>query len=302
MVNSRFKSTYSLEQQPDFRVGLVTDFNTTTFTADVKLSTMEFLTSVPILGMYGTPHGTDMVWLNNFRGATVVLIALNNQYYILSILPQMVQETLNPTNTGATVPTDDAKALEDVRRKGAYRNFNPNRPSDMLSGDKVLRAEGGAEVSVMQGGVTRMKASSMAQFILGKFKDFGRLITRRFQIFSDFGEVDFFHTKEGKVGLSIKGGASYADETHPSKEKWTVLLSMGHCESDESHRLYVETLNAGGESQVVCSLSADGKAVVTCKGDIEISSDANLALAVKGNAKIKATGTVNMSGANINLN
>jgi len=302
MVNSRFKSAYTLEQQPDFRVGLVTDFNTTTFTADVKLGTMEFLTSVPILGMYGTSHGSDTVWLNNFRGATVVLILLNNQYYILSTVPQMVRETLTTSTSGATVPTEDSKALSDLRRKGTYRNFNPNRPSDILAGDKILRAESGAEIAALQGGVARMKASSMAQFILGKFKDFGRLITRRFQMFTDFGEVDFFHTDDGKVGLNIKGGASFADETHPSKGKWTVLLSIGHCESDENHRLYVETLNAEGESQVVCSLSADGKAVVTSKGDIEITSDKNLTVKVKGNAKVSASGTMDLKGSSINLN
>jgi len=302
MINSRFKSTYALEQQPEFRVGLVTDFNTASYTADVKLGTMEFLTSVPIMGLYGTSYGTDTVWLQDLRGATVVLILLNNQYYILSTLPQMVRSTLNEGNSAATVPTEEAKGLEDVRKQGAYRNFNPNRPTDMLSGDKILRAEGGAEVSVLKGGVARLKASAMAQFILGRFKDFGRLITRRFQMFSDFGEVDFFHTDDGKVGLNIKGGASYVDETHPSKGKWTILLSMGHCESDANHRLYIETKDVAGESQVVCALSVDGKVSVTSKGDIEINSDKNCTLKVKGNANIKASGSVNVTGSSINLN
>jgi len=81
-----------------------------------------------------------------------------------------------------------------------------------------------------------------------------------------------------------------------------VLLSIGHCESDENHRLYVETLNAEGESQVVCSLSADGKAVVTSKGDIEITSEKNLTVKVKGNAKVSASGTMDLRGSSINLN
>ena len=310
MINSRFEPTFNLEKLPTVRTGLVTDFNTTSFTADVKLEGSEFLTAVPVLGMYGTTYGSDMVWLQNLRGAVVLLILVDGSYHILSTVPQLVKQTNTDTYKGTIPETEASTTVTDVRKTLKYQNFNPNRPTSITPGDKVLRAEGGAEVGVLRGGIIRLKAASMAQIIMGKFRDFVRIVSRRFQIFSDFGEVDFFHAADGKVGLNIKGGASYMDETHPEVDKYTVLLSMGHCESDETHRLYVEVRSADGEAMSKCSLAADGKADMWSKGDLTIKTEAKVSVEAAADVSIdaggavdlKAAGSVTITGSKISLN
>jgi len=274
MINSKYNPTFALDKRPQYRVGLVTDFNTTTHTADVKLEGSECLTSVPVLGMFGAPHGNDVTWLQNLRGATVLLTLINSSYHILSTVPKQVKETKGGAYPTGGVPGAAASEAETLRKATAFRNFNANRPTDLLSGDKLIRAEGGAEVGLLQGGVARLKASPMAQFVLGKLKDYGLLIVRRFTMYSDFGEIKCFND-EGKVGLSIKGGGDYMTESHPSAGKNTIEISVGSCASDAAHRLFIETKDSSGKAKNKLSLSMDGKVSVWAKGEttVEVLDD-----------------------------
>jgi len=276
MINSKYNPAFALDKRPAYRTGLVTEFNTTTHTADVKLEGSECLTSVPVLGMFGTSHGTDVTWLQNLRGAQVLLVLVGNSYHVLSTIPQQVKETKAGAYPTGGVPGAAASEAETLRKGTAFRNFNSNRPTDLLSGDKLIRAEGGAEVGLLQGGVVRLKASPMAQFILGKLKDYGLLIVRRFTMFSDFGEIKCFNDG-GKVGLSIKGGGDYVGESHPNAGKYTIEISIGSCLSNPEHRLFIETKDLSGKAKNKLSLSMDGKVSLWAKGEttLEIVDDAD---------------------------
>jgi len=309
MINSKYNPAFALDKRPAYRTGLVTEFNTTTHTADVKLEGSECLTSVPVLGMFGTSHGTDVTWLQNLRGAQVLLVLVGNSYHVLSTIPQQVKETKAGAYPTGAVPGAAASQAETLRKGTAFRNFNSNRPTDLLSGDKLIRAEGGAEVGLLQGGVARLKASPMAQFILGKLKDYGLLIVRRFTMFSDFGEIKCFNDG-GKVGLSIKGGGDYVGESHPNAGKNTIEISIGSC-ADETHRLFIETKDAGGESQTRMSLSMDGIINLWAKKDINIetgennltvTTKANVTIDAKADVTVKSAANVKIEGTMINLN
>lgn len=302
MLNQRFQGAFTGDKLPLVRVGIVSDFNPTSYTANVTLEGSERLLAIPVLGMYGPSTGTDLVWLQNLRGAQVVLLLIGNTYHVLAPMAVPVSEPGVCAQPETLPSTANEVAVEEYRSEDAFRSFNPNRPTDLMSGDKLIRAEDGAELGLFRGGVAKLRASAACQFILGKYKDFARLMTRRFQLYTDFGEVDFFHGDDGAVGVSIKGGASFSSETHPSKSNWTVLINTGHCESDPSHRLTVETRDTSGTTQTKLTLSNDGKIDVFCNDSVNIEAKGKVDVLCHDSVSVEAKGKINVVGSKIDFN
>jgi hypothetical protein len=280
--NSRFNPPYAAEQQPQFRTGVVTAFYPATFTADVRMEGVESKSEVPILGMYGSSMGSDLVWLQNLRGSIVLMVLIDGEYHILTTVPQQVPyapEEPPAVAQPVTFPSPESKVTAAANTTThTSRSFNRNRPTDLLPGDKLIRAEDGAELGLFRGGITRLKASPMAQFILGKYRDLAMLIARRFKIHTDFGEVEFFHREGGKVGLEMKGGADYATETQPNKQNWSVLVTAGSNADDSKSRLFIEVRDSGGSSKVTLNMKNDGDLDVWAKKDMNLKADGKINL------------------------
>jgi hypothetical protein len=240
--------------------------------------------------------GTDLVWIHDLRGALVVLVYINSSYYILSTAPEQVLETQSVAQSKTGPSFEMSDLVKDAKSERALggRNYNPNRPQDLMSGDKVLRASDGAEMGVFKGGIAKLKASAAAQFILCKYRDLARLIARRIKIFSDFGEVEFFHRESGKVGMEIRGGGDLTNETHPSKGIWTALVTFGYREEDPDSRIFIETRDSGGQSKATVCLKMTGELDVWADSAVNIKTD--------GDAVVQAANKVNVKAGQINLN
>ena len=78
-----------MDHGPLIRVGIVVDFNPVSYTASVQISAAEVVTEAPVLGMYGPQGSHDLVSLNSLLGATVALLMIEGQYYILSTMPEV---------------------------------------------------------------------------------------------------------------------------------------------------------------------------------------------------------------------
>lgn len=253
------KPTYDHSYYPqakpsvDFAVGLVVDCNPAGFTVDVQLETGAMLTSVPIMNSYGSATGTDVTWLNNYRGATVVLVKIGGQFYVFGTMPMQhnpyydtaTKEKIN-TESPPVTPVLDSALSQDVHQfgyggdeiqtyqKAAGRDWHSGRPMDFMQGDKVLSNDVGSSVGIFKEGVIRIKASPLAQIILGKYKDFCRVVARTFQGYFDFGEINIFSDDKGNTGLQILGGASFATEAQPNKVlgEWPIHVFMGSYSAD----------------------------------------------------------------------
>jgi hypothetical protein len=59
-----------------------------------------------------------------------------------------------------------------------------------------------------------------------RFKHLTRLITRRLQIWTDLGKLEFI-SNEDKTSLEFRASSSFKDETHPTKETWRVRHHIG---------------------------------------------------------------------------
>lgn len=255
-----------------FKVGIVEDYNPTFYTVDVRLDDGEYLTSVAVLNEHGTTFGKDVASLQSLRGANVLALIVGGHKICLGTIPTRVTES----ETIATIETPEAATAggnPNAYIGVGFHNFSAGRPQGMLPGDKVLRADDGeTELGLYKGGLVRLRASSMAQFLLGKVKDFFRLIGRTGQIFTDFGEVKFTHSSSGRVGLQILGGADFATETHPDKETWTVKVYLGDDPSTAANRVYVEAANAAGTEKATIAMDNTGKMTLYATGDMFITS------------------------------
>jgi hypothetical protein len=288
MLNERFNFPLNMDRGPLIRVGIVVDFNPVSHTASVQMSASEVVTDAPVLGMYGPQGSHDFVNLNSLLGATVALILIEAQYHVLSTMPEVSALPVEGPQPEASASSEYESALKTIREEAVTRSFNPNRSTDLLAGDKLIRSSEGAEMGVFQGGIAKLKASPMAQFILGKFKDLARLIARRVQIFSDFGEIEIFHREGGRVGLEIRGGADLLDETHPTKGNWTALVTIGSHADDKSRRVFLETRDASGGTMSTFSMTNDGKVDVWCSGKVNISAEKEVNLSCSSRVNIKS--------------
>lgn len=231
-----------------FILGVVTDYSPATYTCDVKLHNGPHIQSIPVLGVYGPQFGTDISTPTKLRGATVILLRVYNQLYVLSPVPSQMKTGFKVSES--TTPAGYGGSNEHTYGQPVDRDFSSLRSKEYMPGDRIDRVDGGAESGLLQEGVAYLKVSSLCQFILCKFRDLGRLVSRVFQHFTDFGEVHFTHNDQGRVGVHVKGGADFLNETHPSKAKWTVQAWIGDHPGDETDRLHIR-VNDPGDSEFV---------------------------------------------------
>jgi hypothetical protein len=118
-----------------------------------------------------------------------------------------------------------------------------------------------------------------------------RLVSRTFQLFSDFGELIIGSNKDGKTFLKLFGGGSFKEETSPEKKCWTVQAWVGHFSSgedeqdkykvpdppykthpvqnlkEEDSRLYLRVSSSDNESYALLMVDINGNLIIKTKGD-----------------------------------
>ena len=305
--------------------GTVSSVNIKNYTVTVVSGNEKTYSNTPILDTYGSYFNQDITWLKSLLGTTVACVWLVDRYYVLGVLP--FEHTAEEEELAFPVATGEhGGAKEDSYGTLGGKVFKGRRANDIYDGDKILKAGNGGELSLLREGVARLKAGPLSQFILGRFKEFGRLITRVFKHFTDFGEVEHYHTDEGRVGLYIKGGADYKEESHPSKAKWTVQSWIGDYPDDPDSRLYIRVNEKENSEFVTLKFDIGGNLTLeTSQNDtqdignervhnivsdesINVGGDAarnvsgNWDVYVSGEINITSDTIVNVTAPTINLN
>ena len=280
-------------EQEVLHVGTITGVNVYGYTCDVILKNGHSLMGVAITGVTGTAFSDKLNWDGNLNGSTCLLAYVLGKYYILALLPVHVDSEKNEA-VRSVLPTKESEKLEEKNKKSSFSNFNSNNPIDLLPTDTVQRNADGAELSLLRGGLARLRATNMAQLIFGRFKDWGRLIARNLEVFTDFGEVTLLHKKKGRVGLTILGGAVYDKETAPKKEKWTFRAFLGDHKEEEKHRMFIQTNNEEQENKVTIASDTDGDLKIFAKRDVEITVERHINTNSKELTNIKAKKDINI--------
>ena len=223
---------------------------------------------VAFVGLYGSPYGQDLTWLQNLRGAIVKLSKIDGEYFIVHTIPSELVD-INKEHPYSIPATQSGVGGEDdlTYKKGAYANYSGNRNTAFLPSDKILRADADVDLTICKEGVVRLRAGTLAQFILGRYKDFARIVARIYQFFSDFGEVKSTHTSSGRVGFQIQGGADFKEETHPSMKKWTVQVWYGDFPDDPNARLHIRVNDPDNVEFVTLQYDINGTQTLDLSND-----------------------------------
>ena len=94
--------------------------------------------------------------------------------------------------------------LDPVYKRMGGPNWRGGRPFDAMPGDWVHYGTDGNLVGVLEGGVSILKGSDTAQIQAHKATDTVRVVARRFELLTDFGELKFT-SDQGRAGFSIRG-------------------------------------------------------------------------------------------------
>ena len=248
-----------------FTMGIVTDYNPSTLTCDVQLSSGPHLRGLPVLGLYGAQFGADLGTIPNLRGATVVLVKVHNQLYVMNTVPTQMKVGFSVSEPNSTPGYGGGNP--NTYGQPTDKDFSTLRSKEYMPGDRVNKVNGGSEHGLLQEGVAYLKTSALCQLVLCKFKDLGRLVTRIFQHFTDFGEVQFTHNETGRVGVHVKGGADFKNETHPTKAKWTVQAWVGDHPGAEKDRLHIQVNDKDNTQHVLFTFNTDGEVFMETTGD-----------------------------------
>ena len=263
-----------------FRVGVVYACNISSYTVDVKLPGEEDLQGVPMLNSQGASYENSIQWLHKLRGAHVVIIRIGQKPYVMGTLPlqdHVLDEDSKRNSQPVSIFGSDVGGEDPNYKKEVYLNHRNNRATDFNDADKVLQTSSGTGLSLLDEGLAILKASPMSQFILGRFKDFFRLIARVGSYYSDFGEVNFTHNTEGRVGIYVKGGAKFKEETNPiTGAGATVQNWFGDCPGDEDARYHLVVNSVDNSQSTTIRLGLDGNMASTATNSISESAKKNI--------------------------
>ncbi len=244
-----------------FRTAIVISVNPKTATCDILRTEGDMLYGVAVANSSGGLFSNDAQWSSNLRGAVVYYGFIDGYPYIFGTLPYRISF---PEKVSVGVSeTETGGANEKTYGKATAPSFASGRNTDFQPNDKIFTSDGGSSLGLLGDGSAVLKVSPLCQLILGAGMDFVRLVARQFQLFTDFGSLEFSHGSSGRAGLTIKGGAEYGNESLAGSGVNTVFLHLGDTEDAPEARFGVRVTSTDGVEFGALMMGKDGKLIFT---------------------------------------
>jgi uncharacterized protein (DUF2345 family) len=179
------------------------------------------------------------------RGTMAIVLSVSNLYFtIIKFLPDTISRDLfekffeenayigsfeDPPKFEAEekkVETGEKSQFYDFKEQKFPRNQSGTAPKDLHLGDYELTGTDGERVGVYRGGLIRIFANHVTQTLYFKFRSLIRTISRRWDLWTDHGKLEF-RSGEDKTSMEFKAGTSFKEETHPSIEEWRLRVHTG---------------------------------------------------------------------------
>lgn len=248
-----------------FRTAIVVSVNPKTATCDIMRTEGEMLYAVPVANSSGGIFSNAAQISGDLRGAVVYYGFIDGCPYIFGTLPTRVTPD-KPISVDISATKTGGKNSRTYGGASAA-SYASGRNTDHQPNDKVFSSDGGASVSLLGDGSAILKVSPLCQLILGAGMDFARLVARQFQIFTDFGELEFSHGSSGRNGLTIKGGAEYSAESQSGSGINTVFMHLGDTADAPEARFGVRVTSTDGSQFGALAMGKDGKLIFTTSQD-----------------------------------
>lgn len=214
----------------------------------------------------------SQTWIQSLRGKKAVVKSIGGVKFLIGTLPSNISTSDTTEDFIPFAEKETAGDAESTYKAGLINNINIAR-KDYLDGDKVLSTSDNTSLGLFKGGLSNWKVSNLTQIILHKLKGLIRMVTRNFELFTDFGSITVLNT-EDKTTLKIEGGASFKDETMPGVDKYSVTLEMGAVESDDKLRMKLSIVDPEQDSNKVdVGIGIDGIIKIECSDKVEITAE-----------------------------
>lgn len=274
-------------------IGVVTSVNPVNYTVEVITEQGVIDNNIFILNQANSAIERSQEWLQSFRGKKVIVSKVSNLKYVLGTLPTNITTSDTTVDSIPFIAEGTGGDTEATYKAGVINNINISR-KDYLDGDKVLSTSDNTSLGLFKGGLSNWKVSNLTQIILHKMKALIRMVTRNFELFTDFGKITI-NNSEGKTSLKIDGGASFKDETMPGVDKYSLSVEMGNIESDEKQRLKITIKDPNNDSSKVdVGIGIDGIIQISCSDKAEIRSTKEIVLASDKDLTINSSNTLTL--------
>lgn len=275
----------------NWELGVIATYNSATHTSVVRTHSGRTLQDVPQIkatasGFDHIPTGTTVVVAYDLGFPAII--------GCLDLPRQSASATLSPTLTGV----DGVGDADPTQITQGTSNYKPgNAPTDMGAGDWAQVGTLGNHVAVMEGGVTLMGSPTAHIQSIGPSGTL-RAIARRFQQFSDFGEMRI-ENDQGKTSYILRAGSNQATQTGVDEQHWTIRLDLGATGDIVDFRIQEPT----GKILFRLHAGPDGRVQIYGDGGVDLSSGAagtaemRHDIAGSRTAEIDADDTQNVGGA-----
>lgn len=243
-----------------YELGDVLAYNSGTHTAVVRTHSGRPLQDVPQIK--GTATGYDHIP----PGTTVVVFWGLGFPAILGCidLPGQAQSAIpSPTLTGVE-GVGDSDPTQPTQGSNNYKP--PGAPTDMSSGDWAQVGSMGQHVAVLEGGIALLGSPSAHVQSIGPSGTL-RSISRRFQQFTDFGQLRIENV-QGRTSLVLRAGSNQASQTGLDEQHWTIRLDLGATGDMFDFRI----LEPEGKLLFRLHAGSDGRVVIFGEGGVDMSS------------------------------
>lgn len=269
----------------------VVTVNPIAFTVSVMTNEGKIINNVLLLNKGVSSIERSQTWLETYRGRLCVVTYIDDHYIVMGTLPTDLISEEELEDTSPFIQEGTGADTESAYKTGVNNYINQGR-KDYLDGDKVLSTTDNVSLGLFKGGVLNLKVSSLTQLILHKLKALFRIVTRNFELFTDFGKITI-KNEEGKTFCKLEGGASFAEETMPGTDKFSVEITMGSIESDENKRISIIVKDPNNDSsKVEVGLGIDGIIQINCSEKAEISSEKEMILSSQNDFTIDSKGSI----------
>ncbi len=246
--------------QPEFAIGTISRNDPVKGTCDVALSDERgILYDVPILGTESCNGSTSVSLSSSLeKNSVVLLMRICYEWYVACTIPIVINDGAG-TATSCTSTNTGGDNSVTYGKSSSSSSYMTGRNVDVLSGDKRLVANGGSELLLGKEGLIVLKASALAQLILGAYKNFARIVAREFELFTDFGTVRFTGGgKDGVTGMAIMGGGNFADEASTIEPAYPVHMYIGDVPWDANGRFAMQVDSPDGAQHIRREIDVNG--------------------------------------------
>jgi hypothetical protein len=246
--------------EPNWELGVIVTYNSGTHTSVVRTHSGRTLQDVPQIK--ATASGFDHI----STGTTVVVaydLGFPAIIGCIDLPRRSASAALTPSLTGVE-GVGDADAAQITQGTSSFKPGNA--PTDMGAGDWAQIGTQGNHVAVMEGGVTLLGSPTAHIQSIGPSGTL-RTVARRFQQFSDFGEMRIENDR-GKTSYILRAGSNQSTQTGLDEQHWTIRLDLGASGDVLDFRIQEP------EGKLLFRLHAgpDGRVQLFGEGGVDISS------------------------------